>query len=84
MFSYVYVMVDFIRIGPLELWGSWVEHELQNVEFLPTVGFEPGTFLLRSERATTELRGLMFVEWLNVCRVLNEWPIFIKFTCSTR
>ena len=25
--------------------------ELQNEKFLPTVGFEPGTFLLRSERA---------------------------------
>ena len=40
-------MVDFICMGFLELWRSWVEHELQNVEFLPTVGFEPGTFRLQ-------------------------------------
>ena len=57
--SYVHVMVDFIRMGLLELWASWVERELQNVRFLPTVGFELGTFRSRSERAATELRGLM-------------------------
>ena len=34
-------MVDFIRMGLLELWGSRVEHKLQNVRFLSTVGFEP-------------------------------------------
>ena len=52
-------MVDFIRMGLQELCGSRVEHELQNVKFLPTVGFEPGTSRLLSERATTELRRLM-------------------------
>ena len=55
-------MVDFIRMGLLELCGSRVERELQNVKFLPTVGFEPGT----SERATTELRRLMFTWFLPV------------------
>ena len=41
-------MVDFIRMGLLELCGSRVERELQNVKFLPTVGFEPGTSRLLS------------------------------------
>ena len=54
-------MVDFIRMGLLELCGSRVERELQNVKFLPTVGFEPGTSRLLSERATTELRSHNFL-----------------------
>ena len=41
-------MVDFIYKGLLELRGAWVERELQNEKFLPTVGFEPGIVLLRS------------------------------------
>ena len=49
-------MVDFIRMGLLELCGSRVERELQNIKFLPTVGFEHGTSRLLSERATNELR----------------------------
>ena len=36
------LLTDFICI---------VNRELQNEKFLPTVGFEPGTFLLRRERA---------------------------------
>ena len=52
-------MVDFIHMGLLELCGSRVDRELQNVKFLPIVGFEPGTSRLLSERATTELRRLM-------------------------
>ena len=55
-------MVDFIRMGLLELCGSRVEPELQNVKFLPTVGFEPETPRLLSECATTELRRLMLTE----------------------
>ena len=47
-----------------------VERELQNEKILPTVEFEPGTFRLRSERATIEPRGLMFVEWIKVHLVL--------------
>ncbi len=69
-------MVDFIRIGLLELCGSRVEHELQNVKSLPTVGFEHETFRLRIERATSEIRGLMSIKWLKVCWVLPECPIF--------
>ena len=53
-------MVDFIRMGLLELCGS------QNVKLLPTVGFESGTSRLLSERATTELRRLMSTEWIKV------------------
>ena len=66
-------MVDFIRMGLLELCGSRVERELQNVKFLPTVGFEPGTSRLLSERATTELRRLMSTEWIKV---------HLVFTCA--
>ena len=58
----VYFMVDFICKGFLELIGTKVERELQNQKFLPTVGFEPGTFRLRSKCAITELWGLMTVE----------------------
>ena len=36
-----------------------VEQDLQNEIFLPTLGFEPGTFRLRSEGVTTELRWLV-------------------------
>ena len=53
--SSVYVMVDFICKGYLQLSGTRVERELQNEKFLPTVGFNPGAFCLRSEGATTEL-----------------------------
>ena len=66
-------MVDFIYIGLLELCGSRVERELQNVKFLPTMGFEPGTFRLLSERATTELRRLMTIELIKV---------YLVFTCA--
>ena len=59
-------MVDFICMGLLELCGSRVERELQNVKFLPTVGFEPGTSRLLSERATTELQRLMTIELIKV------------------
>ena len=62
----VYVLVDFICKGYLELIGTRVERELQNEKFLPTVEFEPGTFRLRSKRVTTELRGPMSVEWIEV------------------
>ena len=62
----MYVIDDFICKGYLELPGTRVERELQNEKFLPTVGFKPGTFRLRSEGVTTELRGLMFVEWIKV------------------
>ena len=55
-------MVDFIRMGLLELCGSRVEPELQNVKFLPTVGFEPGTSCLLSERATSELADINRVD----------------------
>ena len=51
-------MVDFIRMGLLKLWGSLVKRELKNVRFLPTVGFEHGTFRLQRKRNATELRGL--------------------------
>ena len=63
-------MIDFICKGYLELSGARVERELQNEKFLPTVGFGPGTSRL-GECATTELRGLMSVERINVHLVLN-------------
>ena len=73
-------MVDFIRMGLLELCGSRVERELQNVKFLPTMGFEPGTSRLLSKRATTELRRLMSTEWIKLhlvftCAIFRNLPV---------
>ena len=73
-------MVDFIRMGLLELCGSRVERELQNVKFFPTVGFEPGTSRLLIERATTELRRLMSTESIKVhlvftCAIFRNLPV---------
>ena len=73
-------MVDFIRMGLLELCRSQVERELQNVKVLPIVGFEPGTSRLLSERATTELRRLMSTEWIKVhlvftCAIFRNLPV---------
>ena len=71
-------MVDFIYKDYLELWGSRVERELQNEKFLPTVGFEHGTFRFRSERATTEPRVLMSWYWIKghlvffFCAIFSE------------
>ena len=42
-----YVMVDFICMGLLDLFGTRTENYNEN--FLPTVEFEPGTFRLRGE-----------------------------------
>ena len=80
--SLVYVMVDFIRMGSLELCGSRFELELQNVKFFPTVGFELGTSRLLSECATTELRRRMSVEWIKVhlvftCAIFRNLPVAI-------
>ena len=73
-------MVDFIRMGLLELCRSRVERELQNVKFLSTVGFEPGTSRLLSEHATTELRRLMSTDWIKVhlvftCAIFRNLPV---------
>ena len=43
-------MVEFICMGLLDPVRS-ANRELQNEKFLPTVGFEPGTFRLRSDLA---------------------------------
>ena len=44
--NYVYVMVDLICMGLLELQVTQIKREIKNKKkkFLPTVGFEPGTF----------------------------------------
>ena len=73
-------MVDFIRMGLLELCGSRVERELQNVKILHTVGFEPGTPRLLSERTATELRRLMSTKWIKVhlvftCAIFINLPV---------
>ena len=67
----VYVMVDFICKDYLELSGTRFEYELQNEKFLPAIGFEPGTFRLRSESATTEPRGQMTIGWIKINLVLT-------------
>ena len=80
-------MVDFICMGLLELCGSRVERELQNVKFLPTVGFEPGTSRLLSERATTELRRLMTIQLIKVhlvftCAIFRNLPVALGRCCK--
>ena len=78
-------MVDFIRMGLLELCGSRVERELQNIKFLPTVGFEPGTFRLLSERATTDLRRLMSIELINfTCAIYRNLPVALGRCCKMK
>ena len=73
-------MVDFTRMGLLELCGLRVERELQNVKFLPIVGFEPGTSRLLNERVTTELRRLMSTKRIKVhlvftCAIFRNLPV---------
>ena len=74
----VYVTVDYICKGYLELIGTRVERELQNENFMPTVGFQPGTFRLRSEGVTTELQRLVYGSSPGF-----TCAIFKKFTCIT-
>ena len=79
-------MVDFIRMVLLDLCGSRVEREFQNIKFLSTVGFEPGTSRLLSECATTELRRLMSTEWIKVhlvftCVIFRNLPVALGI-CS--
>ena len=47
----MYFVVEFIRMGLLELQVSRVERELQYEKFLLTVGFKPDTLRLQSGRA---------------------------------
>ena len=80
-------MVDFIRMGLLDLCGSRVERELQNIKLLPLVGFEPGTSRLLSERATTELRRLMTIELIKVhlyftCAIFRNLPVALGRWCK--
>ena len=65
-------MVDFIRMGLLELWRSRVEYELQNVEFLPTVGFETGTF-----RFQIDALQLRYEDWCLIAR-FNQSVLFLN------
>ena len=51
-------MVDFICKGYLVRKSS---ENYKMKKFLPTVGFEPGAFRLWSERANTDLQGLMYM-----------------------
>ena len=74
-------------MGLLELCGSRVERELQNVKVLPTVGFEPGTSRLQSERATTELRRLISIEFIEVhlvftCAIFRNLPEALGRCCK--
>ena len=79
-------MVDIIRMGLLELCGARVERELQNIKFLPTVGFEPGTSRLLSECATTELRRLMSIDSIKVhlftCAIFRNLPVALGRCCK--
>ena len=46
----MYAIVDFICMGLLDLWWTQTE-KITKWKCLPKVGFEHGTFRLRSERA---------------------------------
>ena len=48
----MYVLVDFIRMGLVELQGTQSKRVIPNEKFLLTVGFESNVFRLRSRRAT--------------------------------
>ena len=79
-------MVDFIRMGLLEMCGSRVEREFQNIKFLPTVGFEPGTSRLLSARATAELLR-MSIELIQVhlvftCAIFRNLPVALGRCCK--
>ena len=43
----MHVTIDFICMDLCEQQGTQSKQEMQNEKFLPTVGFEPGTFRLR-------------------------------------
>ena len=80
-------MVDFIRMGLLELYGLQVQCELQNIKFLPTVRSEPGTSRLLSEHATTELGRLMSIESIKVylvftCAIFRNLPVALGRCCK--
>ena len=66
------------------------EHELSEnnkiKKVLPTLGFEPGTSRLLSDRTTTELRRLMSTEWIKVhlvftCAIFRNLPV-ARVRCS--
>ena len=46
----MYITVGFICIGFVQLWGRRGKQDLQNENFLPTVGIDPGTFRLLGRR----------------------------------
>ena len=48
----MYVMVHMVLICLIELQGTQIKREIQNEKVLPTIGFETGTFRLRSRRDT--------------------------------
>ena len=54
-------MVDFICKATKSYKKRELSENYKIKKWLPTVGFEPGTFRLRSEGATTELRWLMSI-----------------------
>ena len=56
-------MVDFTFLGLVELMRTGGKRELQNEQFLPTVGFEPP--ILKIGRATFESTDNLFNEVKN-------------------
>ena len=68
----VYVMVDFICKGYLELIGTRVERELHLMKKSCSLcDSNPGSFAYEANRLPlSELRGLMSIEWIKVHLVL--------------
>ena len=82
----VYVMVGFICRAKWRCKERKLSENKKNLKVLPTVGFEPGTSRLLSERATTELRRLMSTEWIEVhlvftCAIFRNLPV-ARVRCS--
>ena len=78
----VYVMVDFICKGDLELSGTRVEREIQNEQFLPKRDSNPGPSAYEAKALPLSLRRLMSVEWIKVHLVLAV--LFKKKTRAPR
>ena len=69
-------MVAFICIGLLDLWGAQTENYKMK-KFLPTVGFEPGTFRYEANALSVEPSGVMYIECLKVTAFhLKECDIY--------
>ena len=55
------VIVGFICMGLVELWGTQSKRKLQNEKILPTMGFEPPISSLWVTRSTSYTKELIYL-----------------------